>query len=110
MDRIRVQTQTFLTLLDCKVALISCGYKNKYGHPSVETLKTLENLHINTLCTSDCGSIAMYSLFHFFICCHKRWNVWYNMDMIYILYGKDKSMVSMKLEAIKKKDIIFKKT
>ena len=49
----------------CKVALISCGYKNKYGHPSVETLKTLENLHINTLCTSDCGSIAMYSLFHF---------------------------------------------
>lgn len=55
----------FLDSLDCKVALISCGYKNKYGHPSVETLKTLENLHINTLCTSDCGSIAMYSLFHF---------------------------------------------
>ena len=55
----------FLDSLDCKIALISCGYKNKYGHPSVETLKTLENLHINTLCTSDCGSIAMYSLFHF---------------------------------------------
>ena len=55
----------FLDSLDCKIALISCGYKNKYGHPGVETLKTLENLHINTLCTSDCGSIAMYSLFHF---------------------------------------------
>lgn len=54
----------FLDSLDCKIALISCGYKNKYGHPSVETLKTLENLHINTLCTSDCGSIAIYSLFH----------------------------------------------
>lgn len=54
----------FLDSLDCKIALISCGYKNKYGHPSVETLKTLENLHINTLCTSDCGSIAIYSLHH----------------------------------------------
>ena len=54
----------FLDSLDCKIALISCGYKNKYGHPSVETLKTLENLHINTLCTSDCGSIAIYSLYH----------------------------------------------
>lgn len=54
----------FLDSLDCKIALISAGYKNKYGHPSVETLKTLENLHINTLCTSDCGSIAIYSLYH----------------------------------------------
>ena len=54
----------FLDSLDCKIALISCGYKNRYGHPSVETLKTLENLHINTLCTSDCGSIAIYSLHH----------------------------------------------
>lgn len=54
----------FLDSLDCKIALISCGYKNKYSHPSVETLKTLENLHINTLCTSDCGSIAIYSLHH----------------------------------------------
>lgn len=54
----------FLDSLDCKIALISCGYKNKYGHPSVETLKALENLHINTLCTSDCGSIAIYSLYH----------------------------------------------
>lgn len=54
----------FLDSLDCKIALISCGYKNKYGHPRVETLKTLENLHINTLCTSDCGSIAIYSLHH----------------------------------------------
>lgn len=54
----------FLDFLDCKIALISCGYKNKYGHPSVETLKTLENLHINTLCTSDSGSIAIYSLHH----------------------------------------------
>ena len=54
----------FLDSLDCKIALISAGYKNKYGHPSVETLKTLETLHINTLCTSDCGSIAIYSLFH----------------------------------------------
>lgn len=59
----------FLDALDCKVALISAGYKNKYNHPSVETLKNLKDLHINVLSTNTCGSIGIYSLFHvsFFI-------------------------------------------
>lgn len=59
----------FLDALDCKVALISAGYKNKYNHPSVETLKNLKALHINALSTNTCGSIGIYSLFHlsFFI-------------------------------------------
>lgn len=54
----------FLDSLDCKIALISAGYKNKYDHPSTETLKTLDHLHIHTFCTSTDGSIAIYSLHH----------------------------------------------
>ena len=55
----------FLDSLDCRIALISAGYKNKYDHPSTETLKTLDHLHIHTFCTSTNGSIAIYSLHHF---------------------------------------------
>lgn len=55
----------FLDSLDCKIALISAGYKNKYDHPSTETLTTLDHLHIHTFCTSTNGSIAIYSLHHF---------------------------------------------
>ena len=55
----------FLDSLDCKIALISAGYKNKYDHPSTETLKTLDHLNIHTFCTSTDGSIAIYSLHHF---------------------------------------------
>lgn len=55
----------FLDSLDCKLAVISAGYKNKYNHPSVETLKTLDKLNINTFCTSTDGSIAIYSWHHF---------------------------------------------
>lgn len=55
----------FLDSLDCRIALISAGYKNKYDHPSTETLKTLDCLHIHTFCTSTNGSIAIYSLHHF---------------------------------------------
>lgn len=39
----------FLDFLDCKIALISAGYKNKYNHPSVETLKTLDKLNIKVI-------------------------------------------------------------
>lgn len=55
----------FLDSLDCRIVLISAGYKNKYDHPSTETLKTLDHLHIHTFCTSTNGSIAIYSLHHF---------------------------------------------
>ena len=55
----------FLDSLDCKIALISAGYKNKYNHPNVETLKTLDKLNINTFCTNNSGSIAIYSWHHF---------------------------------------------
>lgn len=55
----------FLDSLDCKIALISAGYKNKYDHPSTETLKTLDHLNIHTFYTSTDGSIAIYSLHHF---------------------------------------------
>ena len=55
----------FLDSLDCRIALISAGYKNKHDHPSTETLKTLDHLHIHTFCTSTNGSIAIYSLHDF---------------------------------------------
>lgn len=55
----------FLDSLDCRIALISAGYKNKYDHPSTETLKTLDHLHIHTFCTSTNGSFAIYSLHDF---------------------------------------------
>lgn len=55
----------FLDSLDCRIALISAGYKNKYDHPSTETLKTLDHLHIHTFCTSTNGSIVIYSLHDF---------------------------------------------
>lgn len=55
----------FLDSLDCKIALISAGYKNKYDHPSTETLKKLDYLNIHTFCTSTDGSIAIYSLHDF---------------------------------------------
>lgn len=55
----------FLDSLDCKIALISAGYKNKYDHPSTETLTTLDHLHIHTFCTSTNGSTAIYSLHDF---------------------------------------------
>lgn len=55
----------FLDSLDCRIALISAGYKNKYDHPSTEILKTLDHLHIHTFCTSTNGSIAIYSLHDF---------------------------------------------
>lgn len=55
----------FLDSLDCRIALISAGYKNKYDHPSTETLKTLDHLHIHTFCTSTNGSVAIYSLHDF---------------------------------------------
>lgn len=55
----------FLDSLDCRIALISAGYKNKYDHPSTETLKTLDHLHIHTFCTSTNGSITIYSLHDF---------------------------------------------
>lgn len=55
----------FLDSLDCRIALISAGYKNKYDHPSTETLKTLDHLIIHTFCTSTNGGIAIYSLHDF---------------------------------------------
>ena len=46
----------FLDSLDCKIALISAGYKNKYDHPRLETLQTLQTLYIHAICTNNSGS------------------------------------------------------
>ena len=56
--------EEFLNQIDCRLAIISAGYKNKYNHPSMETLKNLQALNIHALCTNTNGSIAIYSLHH----------------------------------------------
>ena len=59
----------FLNTIEPKLAIISCGYNNKYNHPHVEVVKRLKELGISSLSTKDCGSIGIYTLFNiaFFI-------------------------------------------
>ncbi|MBF0579992.1 MBL fold metallo-hydrolase [Erysipelotrichaceae bacterium RD49] len=54
----------FLKAVDPSLALISAGYQNRYGHPSVEVLQTLNELGIDRLNTADHGSIHLFSLPH----------------------------------------------
>lgn len=50
---------TFLRTLHPKNAIISVGEKNRYGHPSKETIETLENLQIPYYQTSTSGTIKL---------------------------------------------------
>lgn len=49
----------FLKALSPKVALISCGIQNRYGHPHKETLESLKNCGTSTFVTSECGAIRI---------------------------------------------------
>lgn len=49
----------FLDIANPKLALISVGMNNKFNHPSIETIKSLDNLKINYLKTSEYGSIKI---------------------------------------------------
>lgn len=48
----------FLSYINPKVAIISCGYKNKYNHPSKETLENLNKLNIEVRRTDLEGTIS----------------------------------------------------
>lgn len=48
-----------LEALHPKVALISCGYQNRYGHPHEETLKRLEEHGTEVYRTDECGAIKV---------------------------------------------------
>lgn len=47
----------FLKVMDPRYAIISCGRKNRYGHPSTETIASLQKLNISYFNTQDKGTI-----------------------------------------------------
>ncbi len=53
-------TEEFLSYIKPKVALISCGESNSYGHPHKETLERLECINTKIWKTMDCGAIQLY--------------------------------------------------
>lgn len=54
-------TEEFLKEVSPDVAVISCGYKNQYGHPHKSTLDTLEKNNVLTYRTDLLGNIVFYS-------------------------------------------------
>ena len=54
-------TVDFLNAITPDVAVISCGYKNQYGHPHKSTLDNLSDNNIATYRTDLSGDIVLYS-------------------------------------------------
>ncbi|MEI7452166.1 MAG: MBL fold metallo-hydrolase [Candidatus Falkowbacteria bacterium] len=49
----------FLSQIKSKIAIISVGAKNKYGHPNNATLNNLQKLAMKILRTDQCGDITI---------------------------------------------------
>lgn len=54
-------TPEFIEEVSPDIAVISCGYKNNYGHPHKSTLDTLEENNVLTYRTDLLGDIVFYS-------------------------------------------------
>ena len=52
-------SEEFLEAATPKLAIISCGEGNRYGHPHEETLERLEKADIPWFCTKDYGAITV---------------------------------------------------
>lgn len=52
-------SQSFLHRLHPQMALISCGFNNMYGHPSPETISSLDKEGIYTLDTPSKGAVSI---------------------------------------------------
>ena len=52
-------SEEFLKAANPKLAIISCGKGNRYGHPHEETLERLEKADVPWFCTKDYGAIAV---------------------------------------------------
>lgn len=52
-------SEEFLRISQPKIALISAGENNSYGHPSTEVLQRLERLKINYLSSHEVGAIQL---------------------------------------------------
>lgn len=51
--------EEFLDRVDPKIAVISCGINNSYGHPHEEVLNRLYNRNIKTFITKDMGEVRV---------------------------------------------------
>lgn len=51
-------SEEFIKAVNPKWAVISAGYKNRYGHPHKETIDMLDKLDISTLITHEEGTIV----------------------------------------------------
>ena len=54
-------TEEFIKEVSPDIAVISCGYKNQYGHPHKSTLDTLDDNNVLTYRTDILGNIVFYS-------------------------------------------------
>lgn len=52
-------SEEFLKAANPRLAIISCGKGNRYGHPHEETLERLEKVDIPWFCTKDYGAITV---------------------------------------------------
>lgn len=52
-------SEEFLKAANPKIAIISCGEGNRYGHPHEETLERLEKVDVPWFCTKDYGAITV---------------------------------------------------
>lgn len=52
-------SEEFLKAANPKLAIISCGEGNRYGHPHEETLERLEKADVPGFCTKDYGAITV---------------------------------------------------
>lgn len=52
-------SEEFLKAANPKLAIISCGKGNRYGHPHEETLERLEKVDVPWFCTKDYGAITV---------------------------------------------------
>ena len=57
----------FLKAVHPTLALISAGYQNRYGHPNVSVLETLNEQGIDRLNTADHGSLHLFSIPHLLV-------------------------------------------
>ncbi len=52
-------SQAFLEKVNPRVALISCGKNNRYGHPAEEVVERLKKMGSEILCTAERGAIMI---------------------------------------------------
>ncbi|MDE6622756.1 MAG: hypothetical protein K2K74_20135, partial [Lachnospiraceae bacterium] len=52
-------TEELIAMIEPKIAVISCGEDNRYGHPHAETIEKLEQAGSDIQITKDTGTITI---------------------------------------------------